>query len=150
MQTINTSNLNEARKQIQELKKENKEIAVISKDEDFNRKILEIKGINLFVVDEKGIGKDSLKQRNSQLNQVLCKMAKKNDISIGINFEEISKLEKKQKVVAIARLVQNIKLCRKNKNKIIILPKNKYQKQDILGFLIALKSSTQQAKLSFD
>ena len=76
---INTNNLNEARKQIQKLKKEGKEVIVLAQNDDFNRKIFENKEVSMIVGLEFD-GKDRLKQRDSGLNEVLCKLAKSNDV----------------------------------------------------------------------
>lgn len=145
---ITTSNLNDARKQIQKIKKENKneEIIVKAHDEDFNRKILENPDINILLSPELHQRKDKLKQRNSGLNEILCRIAKNNNIKIGIDIDEIKKLNKNDKSKILARVIQNINLCKKTGTDLVVFPKNKYKKQDIMGFLHSLKSSTQLAK----
>jgi len=145
---ITTSNLNEARKQIQKIKRENKNAEVIVKahDEDFNRKILENKDVNILLTPELHNQADRLKQRDSGLNEILCRIAKNNNIKIGIDIDEIKKLDKKQKSKILARIAQNINLCKKTGAELVVFPKNKYKKQDIMSFLISLKSSTQLAK----
>lgn len=148
MQIINTPNLNEARKQIQQLKKENKEVIVQAQDDAFNRKILENKDVDILLNPELHDRKDFLKQRDSGLNEFLCKLAKKNNIKIGIDLDTIKKLNKKQKAIILARIIQNIKLCKRTKTPIILFPK-KHKKQDILAFFLTLKSSTQLAKQAF-
>ena len=45
---VETNNLNQARKQIQELKKQKKQVIVKAQDDEFNRKILENKDVNQF------------------------------------------------------------------------------------------------------
>jgi len=146
MQTINTNNLNQARKQIQKLKRENKEIVIQAQDNKFNRKILENPDINILLSPELHDRKDKLKQRDSGLNEVLCKLAKQNNIKIGIDLNKINKLEKKQKAIILARIIQNINLCKRTKTQIILFPKNKFKKQDVLGFFLTLNGSTEQAK----
>ena len=146
MEIINTFNLSEARRQIQKLRKENKEVIVVAGNDEFNRKILENNKVNVFLSPELHDRKDRLKQRDSGLNEFLCKLAKKNNIEIGINLEKIKKLPKKQKAIALSRIIQIINLCRRTKTRIIIFPRGKYEKQDVLGFFLTLKSSTQQAK----
>ena len=146
---INNPNLNQARKEIQALKKEKKDIIVQAQDDAFNRKILENKEVDILLSPELHDRKETLKQRDSGLNEFLCKLAKKNNIKIGINIKEIQKLEKKQKSKVIARIIQNIKLCNRTKTQIILFPKTKHKKQDILSFFISLKGSTQQAKNAF-
>ena len=58
---------------------------------------------------------DATKQRNSGFNHVLAKIAKKKNAEIGINFDEIISLGKKRKVDILGRVIQNVKLCNKNK-----------------------------------
>jgi ribonuclease P/MRP protein subunit RPP1 len=146
---INTSNLNQARKQIQELKKQKKQIIVQAQDDEFNRKILENKDVDIFLSPESHNKKDRLKQRDSGLNEILCKLATKNNIKIGINLKEIQKLSKQDKAIILARIIQNIKLCKRTKTQIIIYPKPK-NKQGISSLFLTLKASTQQAKESFN
>ena len=148
MDIINTNNLNQARKQIQKLKRENKEAVVQAQDDKFNRKILENPDTDILLSPELHDRKDKLKQRDSGLNEIHCKLAKKNNIQIGINLNEITKLPKKQKAIILSRIIQNIKLCNRIKTPIILFPK-KHTKQDILAFFLTLKSSTQLAKQAF-
>ncbi|GAI58208.1 unnamed protein product [marine sediment metagenome] len=95
------------------------------------------------------IEKTKLKQRDSGLNEVLCKLAKKNNIKIGIQINKIQKLNKQQKAIVLSRIIQNINLCKRTKTPIMFFPKNKFKKQDVLAFFLALKSSTQLAKMGF-
>ncbi len=142
---INTSNINKARTEIQKIKKADKQEPIIIKaqDDEFNRKILENKDIDVLLSPEIHNRKDFLKQRNSGLNEVLCKLASKNNIKIGIDLNEIKKLNKKEKAIILSRIIQNINLCKRTKTKVIIFPENKYKKQDIQGFFQALGSSTE-------
>ena len=149
MQIINANNLNEARKQIQQLKKENKKIIVQAQDNEFNRKILENKDVDILLSPELHERKDRLKQRESGLNEVLCKLAAKNKIKIGIDIEKIIKKPAKEKAKILARIMQNIYLCKKTKATLIILPEKKYKKQDTTSFFLTLKSSTQLAAKAF-
>ena len=112
MKIINTNNLNEARKQVEKLKKENPEeqVALLSQDDDFNRKALEIKNLDMLIINESLDIKDYSKQRNSSLNEVLAKIASQKDIKIGIQIEEIIKKDPKEKAKSLARLMQNIML----------------------------------------
>jgi ribonuclease P/MRP protein subunit RPP1 len=145
MDIIDTPNLNEARKQIAKSKKEGKMVIVKAKESEFNRKILENKDVDVLLSPEIHDRKDMLKQRDSGLNEVLCKIAAKNNISIGINLEEISKMPAKEKAITISRIMQNIRLCKKTDAKISVLPEEKYKKQDILSLFLSLKGSTAMA-----
>ncbi|MDP2925900.1 MAG: hypothetical protein Q8N99_06015 [Nanoarchaeota archaeon] len=145
---INTKNIDDARKQVQKIKKQNpsEKIIVKAQDEEFNKKVLEMKNINMLLSPEFHDRKDKLKQKDSGLNEYLCRLAKNNNTTIAIDIENIQKLDKKEKAIVISRIIQNIDLCKKEKTKMTLYPIDKYPKQDIMGFFIALKSSTYQAK----
>ncbi len=144
---INTPNLNQARKQIQELKKQNKEVIIKSQDPEFNRKILENKDVDVLLSPEFHNRKNKLKQRDSGLNEVLCKLAKKNNIKIAINLDEIIKQSKKQKAILLARIMQNISLCKRTKTQFIIMQKN-IDKKSLFSLLLNLGMDTKTAKHS--
>lgn len=111
---IQEDNFERARKKI----KENKDKTIIfsSNKDELNRKILEKEKIDILLLNQKG-RKDFQKQRNSGFNHVLAKIAKKNNVAIGINFDEIINAKAKEKAEILARIKQNIKLCNKNKIK---------------------------------
>jgi len=150
MKIINTSDINQARKEIQQFKKSKLPIIIQAQGDEFNRKILENKDIDILISPELHQRKDKLKQRDSGLNEVLCKLATKNNIKIAIDLKQIQKLPKQDKAIALSRIMQNIKLCKRTKTKIVILPKEKFKKQDISSLFLTLKASTQQAKEAFD
>jgi len=140
---INTDKFEEA---IKQLKKEKKPIIVKAKDNAFNRKILEYGKFDILLSPESGNReqKDGLKQMDSGVNRILAKIASKNNISIGLDFEELNNLDKKEKVVRLARIKQNITVCRKAKTKIKAL--NYKDKRDAFSLLLTLGASTSQAK----
>ena len=146
MQIINTSNLNEARKQIQKLKKENKSVIVRAQDTEFNRKILENKDVNVLLSPEIHNRKDKLKERDSGLNEVLCKIAAKNSIKIGININELKNQTPKNKAIILARIMQNIQLCKRTKTDIKIINCKEKDKREAFSLLLTLGASTTQAK----
>ena len=145
---IQTNNYQEIRNQINKVKKTNKDEIIIVRagDEEFNRKILEIKGVNILLGPEIHYRKDKLKQRDSGLNEFLCKLASKNNIKIAIDIESLQKLDKKQKARTLARIIQNIRLCRRTKTEIILFPEDKYSKLETISFITTLKGSTEQIK----
>lgn len=129
---INTTNLKEAQKLIERYKKEGKEVVVKAQDIDFNRFILENKKVSMLLLNHK-LGKDKLKERNSGLNQVLAKIARDNNITLAINLEELNTENKKERAEILARMLQNIKLIKKYKNKLKILNyKDKYNTRSLL------------------
>jgi len=149
MQIINTPNFSQARKQIQQLKKDNQPIIIQAQDDNFNRKILEIKDVDILLSPEQHNRKDYMKQRDSGLNEILCKIAKQNNIKIAINLKDIQKLPQKRKAIILARIKQNIILCKRTKTQIIVLDKEKFTKQEVISFFLTLGASTSQAKEAY-
>lgn len=116
---INENDFMKARKKIRlsqaQSKENSKKIIIFSSDNDeLNRKILEKEKINILSLNQSG-RKDKMKQRDSGFNQVMAKIAKRKNVTIGINLDEI--LNSKNKSNILARIMQNIKLCNKNKLK---------------------------------
>jgi len=140
---INTTNINQALKIIRENK--GKKILVVAKDEDFNRKLIEKGGFDVIFGFENLEIKDRLKQRSSGLNHVLCKLANKNKISIGIDFSKILSLNEFSLSNYLGKIAQNIKLCRKYRVKIIIINPPK-AKQELVSFLLTLGMDTKMIK----
>ena len=108
-----------------------------------NRIAVEMKNIDILLSPEKGVRKDSLHYRQSGMNQVLCKLAKKNKITIGFNFNDILTSKGIERAMIIGRMMQNVKLCRKYKLRIVIgsFAMNKWQmryKADLISFGIVL------------
>jgi RNase P/RNase MRP subunit p30 len=125
---IHEDNFDKARKLI----KENKDRKIIfsSDDDELNRKILDKENINVLLLNQAN-RKDFQKQKNSGLNQVLAKMAKKKNIAIGVNLDEIIKSEGKEKAKILARISQNIKICNKNSLKMEIIALDKKNDRNV-------------------
>ena len=114
-----------------EIKKNKDKIIIFSSNDDnLNRKILEKEQINVLLINQKG-RKDKQKQRDSGFNQVLAKIAKKKNISIGINFDEILQTKGKERSEILARVQQNIKLCNKKKIKMYFITQNKKNSKEV-------------------
>jgi len=151
MKTINTTNLNEARKEIEKFLKEKKEgklkpeetVGVLGQDDEFNRKALEIKGLNMLIINESLQVKDYSKQRNSSLNEVLAKICAEKNIEVGIQISEIINKDTKEKARSLARLQQNIMLCKKAGTKLVFLGNE--DKRSLQSLLLVLGASTKQA-----
>jgi len=103
-----------ARKQIR--KNKGKKIIFSSDSDELNRKILEKENIHILLLNQSG-RKDWQKQRNSGFNQVMAKIAKKKNIAIGINLDEIIDSDGKFSSKILARVGQNVRLAKKNKLK---------------------------------
>jgi len=145
---INTNNLNEARKQILKLKREGEEVVVVAQDENFNRKIFENKDVDMVVGLELHNKRDFMKQRDSGLNEILCKLAHDNNIKIGVDINKIAGLGKVEKARVLARVSQNIKLCKRTKTKIVILNNSKKnaKKYEVNSLFSVLGGSTKQGR----
>jgi len=144
-----TSSEAEARRIIDTLKGTKKIIALNGNGNKFNRRALETLKINYLVSPESGKKTDSLKQRDSGLNHVLAKIATKKQIPIVINMSEVSGLKGIEKSKRIARIIQNIKICKKAKCRIKIasLSKNKiFDEKSRNSFGLSLGMETKQAK----
>jgi len=114
---ISEQTFEKARKKIRE---EKSNITFTSEDDELNRKILEKENIQILLLNQKD-RKDFAKQRNSGFNQVLAKEAKKKNVTIGINLDEIIESTGREKSQILARVKQNIEICNKNKLKMKFL-----------------------------
>ncbi len=123
--------------------KKNREsfIIFLSDDEEVARKILEKEKINILLINQKG-RKDFQKQRNSGLDNVMAKEAKKSNIAIGINLDEILNSKDKEKVEIFARIRQNIELCKKNRLKMVFVSKEKKDIYDLKSLALVLGMPT--------
>jgi len=139
---ISTTNLQQAKNEIK--KAEEKPIIVQAQNDAFNRKILEYGKFDILLSVEAGKRKDTLRQIDSGLNHISAKIAAKNKVAIGINIEEISKLSKVEKAKRLARIKQNIKICRKAGTKLALV--NTKDTRNALNLLLSLGASTSQAK----
>jgi len=140
---IISESINEVRKQADKLAKNKEKIAVLGRDIEFNRKILEMKKVNVLVLNHKQ-GRDRLKQRDSGLNEILCEIARKNNIILTIDFSEFQVEDKKLQGKMIGRLIQNLKLMKKAGNKIEILNKPD-DKKSLQAFLLVLGADSKLA-----
>ena len=145
------NNYEEARKKIDKISKTSKLIIVQGSDEEFNRKILENKKVKVLLDPENTNRGFSLIQRNSGLNHVLCKIAKDNDIAIGINLSEIIKRESKERAEYLAKVMQNVMLCKKYKVKMLMTTfasnKNELRNSyDMKSLCLVLGMDTKMAK----
>ena len=102
---------------------------VVGGDENKNLKALKNKNIDILFSPEKNSRMDKMHSRESGMNHVLCKLARDNKIAIGINFGDILKVDGEKRAVLIGRIMQNIRLCRKYKVKMVIgsFARNEYE-----------------------
>lgn len=142
---ITEKNIEKARKEIQRLVRSGEEVIVEAGDDVFNRKIFEMKDVDMVVGLELG-GRDRLKQRDSGMNEVIAKLAKKNGIVIGIDIGMIKRLDALEKGKALGRIRQNIKLCKRTGARIVVLNASK---KEASGLIVSLGGSTLQGKNAF-
>jgi len=139
---VQGNNFEKSRKEIRENRQtKGKKIIFLSNNDELNRKVLEKEPIDILLLNQSQ-RKDKLKQRDSGFNHVLAKIAKKNNIAIGISLDEIINSREKNKSEILSRVEQNIKLCNKNrlKMKFISLNKNKRDIYDLraLGLVLGM------------
>jgi len=143
MKAINTTNIEQAKKLI---KSSAKPIIVRAQDIDFNRKILEYGKFDILFSPESAQGKKSLRAIDSGLDYIMARSAAKNKVAIGIDFKFPQ--ERKEKALLLAKIRQNIMLCRKAKAGIKAI--NYKDKKDSLSLLLSLGASTKQASEALD
>jgi len=136
----------EARKIIASLrdKKEGKIVALVGGDDAFNRRAVESLKIDYLVSPERGVKKDSLKQRDSGINHVVAKMAAEKGIVVVVDFAEVAGLKGKDKALRLGRVIQNVKICRKAGCKIEIWGSE--DKKALESFGVSLGMSSGQAR----
>ena len=137
-QIIQETDFQKARNKIKEARQHGNTIIFMSNDDELNRKILEKEKIDILLISLRE-RKDKQKQRNSGFNHVLARSAAKKKVSIGININEILTSRGKEKSDVIARVAQNIKICSKNKLKMVFLPelRDKYETKS-LGLILGM------------
>jgi RNase P/RNase MRP subunit p30 len=124
-------------------------VAVLGRDDGFNRRVIETCKINMLVSPERHHTKDTLKQKDSGMNHVLAKSAVKKGILVVIDFSSINALQGKEKSQRLARIMQNIEICRKAKCAIKIASfankeENLRDEVEMKAFLFSLGASSQQ------
>jgi RNase P/RNase MRP subunit p30 len=142
-------NFSKLKELVKKSKAEGKTIIYSSEDDELNRKVIEKLQINILLINQSK-RKDFQKQRNSGFNQIIAKAMKKNNIQLGINFDEIIEANSlKEKAEILARIKQNIFLCNKNKVKmqfIIKKEKNSRNLYDLKSLGLVLGMPTWMTK----
>ena len=139
---IDSANMEDVKKRIRNAKE--KPVIIKARDDEFNRLVLEYGKFDVLLCVESGRRKDKLKQLDSGLNEVLASIAAKNNVAIGFDLVELAGLEKMEKAVRLARIKQNITLCRKAGARLALV--NCADKIEGFSLLISLAASTKQAK----
>lgn len=148
----------EARKIFQSIKakKLNLKLAVVARDDTYNRRILDTLKIDYLVSPELNPRIDTLKQRSSGLNHVLATIARDKGVTIVINLSNLISIEDpKIKSILISRTIQNILVCRKANCKIKFATFAKFESElldekQVFSIGTSLRMSSQQAKEAFE
>jgi len=136
---IEENNFEKARKKIRE---NSGKFIIFTGDDEISRKILEKEKVSVLLINESGRN-DFMKQRDSGLDRVIARLATKNKILIGINFDEILESDKKTKAKILSRIIQNIEICKKEKtNMAFVSKKNDLEKNSVLALGLSLGMPT--------
>ena len=116
-----------------EIQKTKDLVVIQGGDDKINRLAVENKKVDILLNPEKGKERDFMFSRNSGLNQVLCKFASKNKVAIGFNFSDLINSKGKKRAKILGRMIQNVKLCKKYKLKMIFssIDKDKYNLRSV-------------------
>ena len=93
---------------------------VVGGDEATNTNALSRKNTNILVYAETSEARDHLNWRNSGLNQMLLKLAQKNDIAIGFCLSSVLEHQGIKRSAILGRMMQNVVLCRKYKVRMVL------------------------------
>lgn len=103
-----------------EIDKASSPVIVLGGDEKINRLALENRKVDILLSPELNNQKDSFHYRKSGLNQVLCKLAYKNKVSIGFDFCLLLKTKGLERAKFLGRMMQNARFCKKYKVKMVV------------------------------
>ncbi|MBU2522791.1 MAG: hypothetical protein KKE23_00685 [Nanoarchaeota archaeon] len=140
------------RRAISSAHSKNKIIIVRGQDDEINRIVLEDKRISMLLSPEGKRKKDSMHSRNSGLNHILCALASKNDIAIGINYSEFKKMKGKEAAEHLGRVMQNVRLCNQYHAPMVLASFGKKPASiyELRSFALSIGMTTDQAKKSLE
>ena len=99
-----------------EVKKSKGKVVVLGGNDKQNRLALEI---DVLLSPEANNKEDNVHYRKSGLNQVLCKLAKQNDIAVGFDFARLLRSQGKERGKILGKMFFNYKICKKYKVKMV-------------------------------
>ena len=146
---IEAANIKELNSLIAKVAARKKLVIVHGSNDAVNRAALESKRVWMLLSPEHKRKHDFLDMRNSGLNHVLCELARKNNVTIGESINEILEKQGKERAELLARIAQNIKLCRKYGCTILLLSCTNqliFSSHEIREMAFSLGFSTQQLK----
>lgn len=94
---------------------------IVAQSDEYNRKMMEYGKFDVLLGIENPERKLTLRNLDSGLNPFLASLLAKNKVSLGWDFSYIEKLEGKEKALVLAQMMQNLKICRKKKAKIVLV-----------------------------
>jgi RNase P/RNase MRP subunit p30 len=95
------------------------DIIFVRRDENI-RSVLEQGSADVIFDLEQSNRSDSMHNRNSGLNQVLCELAFQKGVALGLNFSTVINSSGRERAVLIGRMAQNIMFANKFKFRTII------------------------------
>ena len=136
-------------KNMQKIKSKFKGHFVAAKSSDSDRDVMEKVYADLIFSLEEASRKDFMHQRGSGLGNILAKLAHDNSVSIGFSISSL--LNSKNKNMIMGRMMQNIRLCRKYKTKMVIAsfatsPYQMRSPHDIISMFSLFGMAQQEAK----
>tara|TARA_Y100000310_G_scaffold345757_1_gene469339 strand:+ start:865 stop:1389 length:525 start_codon:yes stop_codon:yes gene_type:complete len=88
--------------------------------DDKNRKAVSNGANDILMNPEMKCLGDKVHYRVSGLNQVLAKLAKKNDVAVGFGFSFVLNSKGKERARVIGKMKQNVRICRKTGVKMVV------------------------------
>jgi len=110
---------------------------------EYNRQILEQKKGIILLGLESCSDNDKPKYLSSGLNSIMALTAVKNNNLIGIDLVSLKSVDKSEKAKLLARIRQNIEICRKTGTKCAIIGAK--DQNEVSAFIESLGGSTKQA-----
>ncbi|MFC1691551.1 RNase P subunit p30 family protein [Nanoarchaeota archaeon] len=137
------------------LSRNTKSLLVLAKNPGEERELIEKHKPDIIFGMESSEQGDFMHQRNSGLNQVLCKLALSKKVMFGVDFNAILSSNTRKRAELIGRTKQNIKLFRKFGNEVVLasFAQNPYElrsSQDLKSFGIMLGMTSTEAKKALE
>ncbi|MBU2638362.1 MAG: hypothetical protein KJ955_05285 [Nanoarchaeota archaeon] len=126
------------------------ELKIIECSEEDIRTAVEAKKADIILVSEKTM-QDSMHYRKTALDNVICTLANKKNIAFAFSFSAI--LNAKNRAVVMGKVMQNIRICRKYKARMLFasFAKSKYEmrgKSELQAFARVLGMTAAEAGMN--
>ncbi len=133
-------------------KKVNKEFGlVVVMGSQLNRDVVSNSKVDILLSPHSGVVRDYLHSRNSGLNDVLCKLARKSNVAVGFSFCDVLNAHGVERALIIGRMMQNVSLCRKFKVPMVLgsFAFDKFemkQPRELISFALVIGMNPGEAK----